>query len=214
MSEIRAPDERVKVKKDLRGMKFGRLTVVDQADDYVGNNGKHYAKWLCQCECGNRLSVRQDALKRGGVISCGCWQRELTSINKKGVPVTHGGTYDRLYGIWVNMRRRYRAQNRRDSKSYSARGIKVCDAWEKDYQSFKDWALLNGYEAEAEFGACTLDRIDVNGPYSLRIADGFLCQNRQTTKQHPDFAHIKGKLRQSLSGLMNTGSVEKHCGAE
>lgn len=48
----------VKVKKDLTGQKFGRLTVIEQAEDYIDSKGKHYAKWLCKCECGNIKIVR------------------------------------------------------------------------------------------------------------------------------------------------------------
>lgn len=43
---------------------------------------------------------------------------------------------------------------------YGARGIKVCDEWIKNPQSFYDWAMENGYKKDL-----TLDRIDVNGNY-------------------------------------------------
>lgn len=71
----------VKVKEDLTGKKFGRLTVIEQTDDYINPNGSHYARWLCLCDCGNSNSVkvRGTSLKNGSVKSCGCLQRENTS---------------------------------------------------------------------------------------------------------------------------------------
>lgn len=41
----------VKVRKDLTGMKFERLTVIKQGDDYVETNGRRRARWWCLCDC-------------------------------------------------------------------------------------------------------------------------------------------------------------------
>ena len=45
-------------------------------------------------------------------------------------------------------------------KRYGGRGIKMCDEWKNNPQSFYDWAINNGYKKDL-----TLDRIDVNGDY-------------------------------------------------
>ena len=50
-------------------------------------------------------------------------------------------------------------------KDYGGRGITVCDEWKYDYSTFRDWALRNGYDSEAARGACTIDRINVDGNY-------------------------------------------------
>ena len=57
---------------DLTGQKFGRLTVIERAE----NKGKKTA-WLCQCECGNVSVVRSCHLKSGAIVSCGCLQKEI-----------------------------------------------------------------------------------------------------------------------------------------
>lgn len=62
----------VKVRKDLSGSMFGKLTVIGQADDYISPNGRHDANWLCLCECGNYKVVRDSDLKQGRTKSCGC----------------------------------------------------------------------------------------------------------------------------------------------
>lgn len=41
----------VKVKEDLSGKTFGKWKVLSQTDDYVDKQNKHYARWLCECQC-------------------------------------------------------------------------------------------------------------------------------------------------------------------
>ncbi len=70
----------VKVKEDLTGKVFGRLTVVKQAEDHVSPNGEHIAMWQCKCGCGNPndIIVAGSNLRReNGTRSCGCLVKEL-----------------------------------------------------------------------------------------------------------------------------------------
>lgn len=70
----------VKVKNDLTGKIFGRLKVLCQSEDYiVPSNGKHYARWLCECSCEdhNQVTVTVGNLTSGKIQSCGCLAREL-----------------------------------------------------------------------------------------------------------------------------------------
>lgn len=76
----------VKVREDLTGQVFGRLTVVSQTEDYVNpNTGRRAAQWNCICSCKDHkmIQVRGHSLKSGNTISCGCLQRERTSRAKK-----------------------------------------------------------------------------------------------------------------------------------
>lgn len=62
-------------KKDLTGLKFGKLTVLHEADEpYRSPQGKPTRMWICKCECGTEVTVRQNALtaSKGGTRSCGC----------------------------------------------------------------------------------------------------------------------------------------------
>lgn len=76
----------VQVRENLTGREFGRLKVIEQAEDYVRPDGRHEAQWLCECNCEehNRVIVNGFCLKSGKTQSCGCLCRERTSIaNKK-----------------------------------------------------------------------------------------------------------------------------------
>ena len=53
--------------QDLTGMKFGRLTVLERAEN---KGGKTY--WRCRCECGEEVTVYSHSLKSGATKSCGC----------------------------------------------------------------------------------------------------------------------------------------------
>ena len=70
----------VKVREDLTGKTFDRLTVLEQTEDYVSPKEKHQAQWLCKCSCEEhkQIVVRQSNLKNGNTTSCGCLARERT----------------------------------------------------------------------------------------------------------------------------------------
>lgn len=75
-----------KVREDLTGKQFGRLTVIEQADDNILPCGQHKTMWLCECSCKehNRVIVRAGHLKSGRTNSCGCLYKESRhEIGKK-----------------------------------------------------------------------------------------------------------------------------------
>ena len=71
--------------KDLTGQRFGRLTVIKRAEDYVSPKGSQNVQWLCKCDCGNEITIVGKALTRkNGTKSCGCFAKEnMSKIKKK-----------------------------------------------------------------------------------------------------------------------------------
>lgn len=65
----------VKVREDLSGKRYGKLTVIKQAEDGV-IAGKNVPKWLCKCDCGNYKNILGHSLKSGKTTSCGCNRKE------------------------------------------------------------------------------------------------------------------------------------------
>ena len=63
--------------ENLIDLKFGMLTVIERASDYVSPQGKHQVRWLCKCECGNTTIVSPNSLKKGLTKSCGCLQEKV-----------------------------------------------------------------------------------------------------------------------------------------
>lgn len=63
--------------KDMSNLKFGKLYVLKQAEDYVMSDGKRHIQWLCQCDCGSKpVVVRGSYLRDGNTRSCGCAHRD------------------------------------------------------------------------------------------------------------------------------------------
>jgi hypothetical protein len=68
-------------KKDIAGMRFGKLVAVNPTDCKC-------VVWVCNCDCGNLTQVSSSNLQSGDIKSCGCFQSSLTSENR---PITYKG---------------------------------------------------------------------------------------------------------------------------
>lgn len=134
---------------DLEGLKFGRLTVVSQA----GKRSQNRMSWNCVCECGETRIVVGSSLRNGLTRSCGCLQKERTGNSRR----THGMCNTSEYHIWSTMKMRCRNPKDNNFNNYGARGIRVCDRWNKFENFFSDMGPrpLN----------LTIERIDNNGNY-------------------------------------------------
>lgn len=143
---------------DLTGKKFGRLTVLGIDEEKTKEKGKAY--WFCKCDCGNVVTVKGQSLTIGDTKSCGCYNREVAKqkcINRS----THKKSHSRLYCIYYNMKNRCANPNHPRYKNYGARGITICEEWSKDFMTFYNWAMANGYKDNL-----SIDRIDNNSGYS------------------------------------------------
>jgi hypothetical protein len=142
--------------QDIIGRRFGRLVAIEI--DPLSPRGENLCiRWRCQCDCGQETVVLSAKLRNGHTKSCGCLFREALRRPKRK---THGDSGNPLYAVWRSMLARTRRQTHKDFPRYGGRGIAVCAAW-KAYQSFRDWALSNGYAA-----GLSLDRIDNDGGYN------------------------------------------------
>lgn len=157
---------------DIIDKKFGRLTVLK----YVESESKD-SMFLCKCDCGTEKVVRGTHLKNGKILSCGCLQKERTSK----AHIKHNLSDSRIYKIYKGIIKRCYKSNDPAYKNYGGRGIKVCDEWLKDFMSFYNWAINNGYKEDL-----TIDRIDVDGNYepsNCRWVNKKI-QSRNTRRNH------------------------------
>lgn len=69
--------------KDLTGMRFDRLVVLrrDVRAEYTQHSPG--ARWVCQCDCGNFITVHGNNLRRKNTRSCGCLRVETATANGK-----------------------------------------------------------------------------------------------------------------------------------
>ena len=84
--------------KDLTGERYGKLSVVKLDTSYTGKG----SSWICRCECGNVLSVKQQRFSAKNKAHCGCVpqnyaarKRRISSIPLdaiRSIVASRGGT--------------------------------------------------------------------------------------------------------------------------
>jgi hypothetical protein len=157
----------LKLRVDLIGKRFGRLSVVSAE----GCNKRGAMLWKCKCDCGNESHVTTTMLNRGKTKSCGCLNRELASERMKKVQLlthTHDMTQTRFYSIYRGMRARCEYPNDKSYARYGGRGIEVCKNW-NSFENFKDdmyGSYLNHVSLRGARNT-TLERIFTDGNYEL-----------------------------------------------
>lgn len=66
-----------KNKRDLTGIRFGKLVALEIAPSDKYPNGRTVGKWKCKCDCGNVVEVRTDALLQKRQKTCGCGRKGI-----------------------------------------------------------------------------------------------------------------------------------------
>lgn len=120
----------IKTRSDLIGARFGRLTVVQQVDDYISPRGVHLPKYEVVCDCGKHFDVIKGNLLSGCTKSCG----ELHSERVKEAKKIHGYSRTTGYDSWKMLTRYAELKN-----------IPVENDWET-LEGFMDWAKTAGYK--------------------------------------------------------------------
>lgn len=164
-------------KIDLTGKQFGRLTVIRES--HV--SGKQIY-WSCQCDCGNRCTVRGAHLRHEKILSCGC--------NR----VVHGKVHDPEYKVWQTMIERCNNPNHDSYERYGGRGIRVCDRWMNSFAAFYEDMGPRPSEKHQ------VDREDNNGNYEP-------CNCHWTTIKQNSFNRSTSK-RWYIKGAMFMSSTE------
>ena len=139
------------MKDDIQGKRFGRLV----AKKVGGKTSDGHILWFCECDCGGTKLVSSSDLRKNHTKSCGCLLAEQTLQM-----TTHNKSHTRLYSIWRNMKQRCGNPRNPRYKDYGGRGIKICDEWSTDFETFYNWSIANGYSDEL-----SIDRIDNDNGY-------------------------------------------------
>lgn len=163
---------------DMKGMKFGRLTVIEIAGRDASNN----ITWRCLCDCGNEKVVPGIYLRVGDTKSCGCLHKEIVKRRMS----THGKSKTRLYKVWAGIKSRCNNALTDNYKYYGEKGISICDEWANSFELFSEWSYANGYNESAPSQNCTIDRIDNTLPYSpdnCRWVDHIVQCNNQSSNR-------------------------------
>lgn len=142
--------------KDLIGLKFDRLTVIERR----GLNKYNAPLFLCKCDCGKLKEYSRNKLVTHRTRSCGCLKSDVQKLKN----TSHGLCGTRLFGIFKSMKQRCNNPKSRAYKDYGGRGIKI--EW-KSVKDFHDDMIKSHDEHISIYGIknTIIERIDVNGNY-------------------------------------------------
>lgn len=163
------------------GQRFHRLTLLHT----VRGTGR----WSCRCDCGNLTEQYPNAMRRGDIKSCGCFNRDNAPFRKR----THGGASHNLakkspeYRSWRNARARCYDPKNAYFAQYGARGIAMCDQWRHDFAAFL-----------ADMGprpnGTSLDRIDNDRGYEPGNCRWATTRVQAINKRHIVQVMFRGRL--------------------
>lgn len=155
-------------KVDWIGKRFGVLTVIGYGNTHTCPNGHKHKTAKCLCDvCGEVHTKLVNALHD----KCIC----PNTAHRK----SHGKSNTPLYNVWYGIKQRCYYHKHNGYKYYGQRGIKMCDEWLNDFQTFYDWSLSNGYKKGLQ-----IDRVDVNGNYepdNCRWVSSYVNSNNKRT---------------------------------
>ncbi len=177
--------------RDLNGMIFGKLKVIEQSDNVRGK-----VAWRCQCVCGKDKVVNAAHLLSNHTKSCGC----LAKNRIRGQRKTHGMSGTPEWQAYWAAKRRCSPTNEEKRANYYDRGIRFL------YTSFEQFFAEVGFKPTPEH---SLDRWPNNdgpyGPGNCRWAT----RQQQIRNQRCDNCEI---LRARIKELEKT--LESGCAVE
>lgn len=140
---------------DLKGKRFGRLVVLEEAPN-PRKNGKE-AYWKCKCDCGKIKNICGGSLRKELTTSCGCYHFETV----------YEGCGDLCKVFWYGIIRH--AKSRKIPVE-----ITIKDAWEiflkqdkKCALSGKDIKLVPNVSKNRKENTASLDRINSDKGYTI-----------------------------------------------
>lgn len=178
---------------NLAGNRYGKLLVISRGENRIVG-GKSRSFWVCICECGEGKEITTDSLVRGLSNSCGCGV--IAAVKARST--THGETVGgrknprrtKEYGAWCKAKGRCYCATDPKYSQYGARGIAMADEWRNNFALFL-----------FDMGRCprglTLERVDVNGPYSAENCVWATWDEQANNRQNTVRAVVGESLKQT-----------------
>jgi len=130
-----------------------------------------------------------DGITSGHTKSCGCFSRDNVIARN----TTNGLAGHPLHKVHYHMIERCYNPDDKSYKDYGARGIKICDEWLNDFDTFYSWAMDNGWKSNLR-----MDRIDNDGnylPINCRFVNGVVSALNQRLLKSSNTSGFRGVSR-------------------
>src|SRR5690349_8318975 len=119
------------------GFKINNFTFLGFAEPKIRPNGIKRLRGFFKCNCGIEKELDYSKVKTGETKQCIDCGRLVSSENRK----THGLVKHPLYSKWCDMKNRCYNEKVDRYEHYGGKGIKVCDEWKEDFNSFYQWSI-------------------------------------------------------------------------
>lgn len=165
---------------DLTGQRFGKLTVVSRAEDIISSSGKTKAiAWLCKCDCGNEIIMRDSRLKSVShkVKSCGCSDEANPNYTEKYMSLEDIKYWEKLYDYVNNNVMGYDENCLSNSMIFRLKGMRVGKFMQS--KNIKDKAYYPFKVILATFMFCMpkIKRgLETNTFYTEEIKFNYICK--------------------------------------
>lgn len=137
------------------GLRIGNLILRQRARKATTGSPTLRKKWVCDCDCGTRVTVPEQYLVRD--------PNPKTNCGGKAHTATFQSIHILEYRCYNMMHVRCEDSTHVAYHNYGGRGIKVCERWHKSNpDGFKNFIADMGRRPSLKF---SLDRIDPDGIY-------------------------------------------------
>ena len=172
------------------GARFERLVVLEAAERTPtptrAKPNKTGRQWLCQCDCGQKVVVRDSRLRYGVTRSCGCLVKDL--IVARNTVHGHGKRGESpTYLVWCHVISRCENPKVPGFENYGGRGITMCRRWRQGEDGKSGFECFLADVGERPSRSHSLDRFPNNDgnyePGNVRWATRAE-QSRNTRQNH------------------------------
>ena len=124
---------------------------------------------------------------------------DIAYVNGKPVDATPEERSTRLYREWFGVTHRT-AYKSHCFDMYTKYGIKCCDEWMNSFQSFKKWALANGYADDL-----IIDRVNTFGDYEPNNCRWTTIKENNRNRRDTVFVEYNGENRKLCEVIEESG---------
>lgn len=164
------------------GETFGIYTIVEKIT-YKSSDGHSLYKGICK-ECGYERIAKYNDFKC--YITSKCIHVNINGEFKKFETDWHD---IRLREIYNGIKGRCYNINNKSYKWYGAKGIKVCNEWINNPQTFNDWAISNGYK-----DGLTINRKDESKDYCPENCEWITSSDNSKYKSTTSLIEVDGEI--------------------
>lgn len=181
-------------------IKGTELYFIKEIEPKIRINGAKRRMAIFRCACGDESVKPYETIKGKSIKSC-----LKCSIKKRAEKRSvHGLIKHPLYAKWNDMKNRCYNENVDRYNCYGGIGIGVCDEWRKNFKSFYDWSIKNGWGKNL-----TIDRIDVTKDYSPENCRYISMVQQGFNKRNTFYVNISENESVGLSELLHLNNKHK-----